>query len=104
MSADEDDVREAIHLIIRTQKGERIMNPTFGSDVGKFVFSGTDTATRGMLAEGIKRAIEDWEARVGDVVVTTEVSPDAPDRLVVTVAYTILATDSRRNLVFPFYV
>ena len=100
----EADVDEAIKLILMTMKGERPMRPEFGSDLHLLMFSPNDADTAGMARRYVYEALARWEPRieVGEV----RTGPDAfdPAALRIEIRYTIRATNSERNLVFPFYI
>jgi len=101
---DEEDVVEAIRLIIGTAKGERPMRPEFGCRIHDFVFASADGSTAGLVAAEVQRALGRWEPRID--VVDVAVSFDATDAgvLYLDIRYEIRATNDRRNLVFPFYM
>ena len=100
----DEDVREAIVLILGTTPGERPMRPEFGCRLQEFVFDGVDAYTIGRMRDEVLAALERWEPRVevGEVVVT--IDPDDASTLWIDVAYRVRSTNDRRNLVFPFYV
>jgi phage baseplate assembly protein W len=100
----EQDVEEAIRIILSTQKGERPMRPEFGSDLFSLQFAPNDAGTAGLARRYAQEALEMWEPRieVRDVVAAPDRSH--PERLLINVTYRIRATNADRNLVYPFYV
>lgn len=46
LAADEDDIKQAIRIILQTAKGERLMLPDFGSDLYTLVFADTTHSDR----------------------------------------------------------
>ena len=103
LAHEDEDVREAISLILGTAPGERPMRPEFGCGIHDYVFAPGDGATAGRVAQHVREALERWEPRIAvdDVVVAF----DAADAgtLYIDVHYTVRSTNDRRNLVFPFY-
>jgi len=97
------DIEESIGLILRTARGERVMRPGFGSDLGDLVFAPNSPATAGLIDHHVREALGFWEPRIDVEDVYAEPHPDDPGGLLVTVAYRVKATNDRRNLVFPFY-
>jgi len=99
----EDDVEEAIRLILGTALGERPMRPEYGCGIHDLVFDAIDAGLAGRVAADVRASLIRWEPRIE----VTEVSaaPDPVDQhvLKISVAYRIKATNDRRNLVFPFY-
>lgn len=102
--SDEQDVEEAIRMILMTRKGERPMRPEFGCDIFSLMFQPCDDATAGLAKRFVHEALARWEPRIEVTEVRAE--PDAVDssRLRIDIRYFIPATNSERNLVFPFYV
>jgi phage baseplate assembly protein W len=100
----DDDIEQAIWIILGTAPGERPMRPEFGCDVHDFVFEAVDAATIGRMESAIRGALDRWEPRI----VVDDVDFDLDDvehgRLGITITYRVRATNTKRNLVYPFYV
>lgn len=107
LSGGEDDVAEAIRLILGTSPGERPMRPEFGCAVHELVFDTVDASLAGRAAALVSAALTRWEPRIEVLAVTARPDDgggaDAPRALRISVDYRISATNDRRNLVFPFY-
>jgi phage baseplate assembly protein W len=99
----EQEIDEAIRLVLGTAPGERPMRPEFGCGIHDYVFAPGDGATAGRIAYEVRAALDRWEPRieVTDVVIAFD-TVDA-GTLYVDVRYTVRATNNPRNLVFPFY-
>jgi len=104
LARDETDIEQAIELILATAPGERPMRPEFGCGVHDFVFDSIDANTVGRMELAIRDALDRWEPRV--VVETVEFGLDevADGRLIIDIGYRVRATNTIRNLVYPFYV
>jgi phage baseplate assembly protein W len=100
----EQDVEQAIELILSTAPGERPMRPEFGCSVHDFVFDRIDADTVGRIEHAVRMALDRWEPRIEVIDVLFDF--DAADRgeLPIEIRYTLRATSDVRNLVFPFYV
>jgi phage baseplate assembly protein W len=100
----EDDVEQAIAIILSTAPGERPMRPEFGCGVHDYVFDVIDAATLGRMEEEIRAALERWEPRID--VLSIDFALDTLDEggLAITIQYRLRATNDVRNLVYPFYV
>ncbi|GAU70308.1 hypothetical protein SSP35_18_00360 [Streptomyces sp. NBRC 110611] len=98
------DVEQAIRLILATEPGERPMRPEFGCAIRDRIFGSFDAATSGAIAHEVRRALERWEPRIVVDDVDVVQSADEQDMLRIHVAYHLASTNSRRNLVHPFYV
>jgi uncharacterized protein len=104
LARDETDIEQAIELILATAPGERPMRPEFGCGVHDFVFDSIDASTVAKMEDAIRDALDHWEPRV--VVDTVEFNLDAVGEglLMIDIGYRVRATNTIRNLVYPFYV
>lgn len=59
----EDAVKTSIRNIILTIRGERLMNPLYGSDINSMLFENMTPATEEMLKEHVVTAITNFEPR-----------------------------------------
>jgi hypothetical protein len=104
LSRYEDDVREAIWIILSTAPGERVMRPDFGCGIYEYVFAPNDTHTAGLVRFHVEDALTRWEPRIDLQEVQVQSDPRDPALLLISIDYTVRATDSRFNLVYPFYL
>jgi phage baseplate assembly protein W len=100
----EQEVEEAIRLILGTSPGERPMRPEFGCRIHEYLFSPADSETAGAIAREVRGALQRWEPRIDVVDVTVTFDAREATLLYIDVSYAIKASNDRRNLVFPFYV
>ena len=100
----EQDIEEALRIILLTQKGERVMRPEFGSELATLQFAPNDAGTAGLARRYAQEALELCEPRINVMDVQAGPDPDDPGRLLIDIKYSIPAINSERNLVFPFYV
>lgn len=104
ITREEEDIRQAIWIILSTAKGERVMRPDFGCGIHDFVFASINTANVALIENSVREALTLWEPRieVTDVQVSTE--HVARGQLLVSVDYKVRTTNNRFNLVYPFYL
>jgi uncharacterized protein len=100
----EDDIAQAITLILSTTPGERLMRPEFGCDLHDLVFDAIDAAMIGRMDLVIRAALDRWEPRIEVEAIDFDLSKAAFGQLLVTIVYRVRTTNDRRNLVYPFYV
>jgi phage baseplate assembly protein W len=100
----EEDIEQAIQLILLTARNERVMLPPFGAGVRAYVFEPNSPATHRAIERAVRDALVDWEPRID--VERVEVTPgaDEPALLLIHVDYTVRATNTFYNRVFPFYL
>ena len=101
---EEADIDQAIAIILGTAPGERPMRPEFGCGVHDYVFDTIDATTVGRMEEEIRAALFRWEPRIE--VLGLEFDLDGVDRgeIHIQIDYRVRATNTLRNLVYPFYV
>lgn len=104
VARDETDVEQALWLVLSTAPGERPMRPEFGCRVHDFVFDRIDGETIGLVDREIRIAVDRWEPRVDVVAIDFGLDRADEGRLEVELTYAVRATNSVRNLVYPFYI
>ena len=100
----EQDVEQAIRLILGTAPGERPMRPEFGCGVHDYVFETVDAYTVGRLEHEIRVALERWEPRIEVLDVDFDLARAERGELLIDIGYRVRVTNDVRNLVYPFYV
>ena len=96
-------VKESIYLILMTQLTERLVRPEFGSDIMNYAFMDTSTTMLSILRRDITQTLLQQEPRISEVMVDTEFREER-GAVIVHINYLVAATNSRDNLVFPFYL
>lgn len=89
MSQGDEDINEAIKIILRTAKKERKMRPGFGSNIHHYVLQQSDSSNLALIQEEVKKAIETWEPRVCDVTVKAYNDGKANEGVMVDVSYRV---------------
>ena len=104
MSEHEQDIKEAIWIILSTAKGERVMRPDFGCGIHDFVFAAINTVNIGLIESSVREALTVWEPRIElkDVSVSTMKVDEG--QLLISIDYEVQATNNEFNLVYPFYL
>lgn len=100
----EEEIRQAILLIVRTRRGARVMRPEFGCRIWELLFGPNDASTWTMAGHHVREALGWWEPRIEVDDVRAAPDPGNPAAMEIEVDYTIRATHDQRSLVFPFYL
>lgn len=104
MSEHEDNIKEAILIILSTAKGERVMRPDFGCGIHDLVFAQINSAVFSLIRSSVTEALKKWEPRI-DVIKVDILSEMADEgKLLVNIDYEIRSTNNRYNMVYPFYI
>lgn len=104
VSAGEDLIEESILMILGTAKGERVMRPDFGCGIRQLVFAPNNTATATLMDVYIKDALLKWEPRIEVTSIVVSPDRDEDNRLNIDIEYRIKTTNTKKNLVYPFYL
>lgn len=104
LSQFEEDIQEAIRIILLTSRGERVMRREFGGGLHDFVFETMSATNVGNIQAAIQDALIEWEPRIE--VLSVRVEPDLGEigKLLIDIDYRVRATNTQFNLVFPFYI
>ncbi len=100
----EEDIEQAIRIILLTARGERLMLPQFGAGLRNFVFEPNSPATHRAIEESVRTALVDWEPRIDLERVEVTGDNDHPNLLLIHVDYLVRATNAFYNRVYPFYL
>nr|WP_236886967.1 GPW/gp25 family protein [Dickeya chrysanthemi] len=104
MASGDDDIRQSLALLLSTRPGERIMAPEYGCDIQGMVFEDLTLSTLTDIKSRIEQAILFFEPRIRLQAIAID-NPPAPDGTVlIRLDYTLIATNTRSNMVYPFYL
>jgi phage baseplate assembly protein W len=104
MTSDELDIHRSLEILFGTVAGERFLRPDFGLDMQAVLFEPVSTTLRSLLTDRVRTAVLIYEPRI-KVLDLRVGSPDPnAGSLAIELDYEVRATNSRFNLVFPFYV
>jgi phage baseplate assembly protein W len=104
MAEAEDDIRQSLEILLSTSLGERVLRPTFGWKRDALVFEPLSTSFGAYLTREIQTAILFFESRIELNRVDFENASDQTGLILIRLDYTVRATNSRTNLVYPFYL
>jgi Bacteriophage baseplate protein W len=100
----EQDIKEAIWIILGTAKGERVMRPDFGCGIHDLVFTPINTATITLVENSVREALTIWEPRIELIKVEASSEKSEEGKMLVSIDYRVRTTNNRFNLVYPFYI
>ncbi|MCE7056386.1 GPW/gp25 family protein [Algoriphagus sp. AGSA1] len=101
LAENEEDIQQSLVILLNTTLGERVMRPDYGANMEDLLFESLNVTTANMIANRIKQAILYHEPRVKTEDI--DLRPNYNEgRIEVVVSYLIIATNNRRNLVYPY--
>jgi phage baseplate assembly protein W len=103
MDADVEDIRKSLQILLSTRVGERLMQPKYGCNLDDLIFEPLNTTVKTYISGLVKQAILIYEPRIQLNDVTIGAENELAGRVDLNVDFTIRSTNSRYNLVYPFY-
>ncbi|HEX3349525.1 MAG TPA: GPW/gp25 family protein [Acetobacteraceae bacterium] len=104
MVAGEEDISQSLRIIFATELGERVMRDDFGCDLRRYVFEEMDNTLLTKIGAAVSDAILYHEARIRLDGVDVSESGQTPGLIAIAVTYTVRSSNTRFNLVYPFYL
>jgi uncharacterized protein len=100
----EANIEQSLLVLLQTAQGERVMRPLFGTRARELVFAPGSNQNLRLLETTVQEAIRDFEPRVAVERVLAELDPRDETRAIVDLTYRVRQTNTRLNLVFPYYL
>lgn len=100
----EEDIMQAILIILMTRKGERVMRPDFGCNIYDYAFDTTDYTTLIQMENAVRDALIRWEPRITEIKVHIDDSQKQEGTLLIEINYRVRSTNNPFNLVYPYYL
>lgn len=100
----EENIAEAVMLILSTKKGERVMRPEFGCSIHDFLFADMNYTTVREMEREITSAIIAWEPRVIEPEAEVSLERLTEGIVMIHITYIVRSTNNPYNLVFPYYI
>jgi uncharacterized protein len=100
----EADIRSSIELILSTETGERVLLPAFGWKRNGWLFESLSTTSATVMQKEIETALLVYEPRIDLNEVRLLPAAKEEGKVNILVDYTVRSTNTRYNLVFPFYL
>ncbi len=103
MVAAEDDIKQSLHILLSTARGERVMRPDYGSGLRALVFEAINPTTVTELQDVVERAVLFYEPRIELNSVDVDTTKAHDGVVALRLEYTVRSTNARSNMVYPFY-
>jgi len=102
--SDEEDIEQAIGIILETARRERVLQPGFGSTLRDRVFDSNSAALAHDVEHEVAAALRDWEPRIQVERVRAHAGTAQPNVLLIEIDFVVRRTNAFHNLVYPFYL
>lgn len=104
MVSNDRDIQESLTILLNTSPGERVMSPEYGCDIKSFAFSEIDITTITLIKAMVSKAILFFEPRITLENIDITRSDSWNGKLRLNIVYTIITTNTRSNMIYPFYI
>lgn len=104
MSVYEDDIKEALSIVIATAAGERVMRPDFGCGIHEMVFGTMDRTSLARIETDIREAVTKYEPRIEITDLTVTANARSTGKLDIRIEYRVRETNNAFNYVYDFYL
>ncbi|MAM29894.1 MAG: hypothetical protein CMC13_12805 [Flavobacteriaceae bacterium] len=99
----EIDINNSLEILLSTKLGERIMLPQYGCNLEELLFQPLDITLQTYIKDVITTAILYHEPRIDVQKITLLTDQEHDGIITIHIEYNIRITNSRGNMVFPFY-
>ena len=103
MLNDEEDIKSSLEILLSTRMGERIMLPNYGCNLDELLFKPLNITLKTYVIDLIKTAILYHEPRIDVKKIEIDATNEMEGELLINIDYIVRATNSRKNMVYPFY-
>ncbi|MBI3525618.1 MAG: GPW/gp25 family protein [Betaproteobacteria bacterium] len=103
MVSGEEDIVESLLILMATAPGERVMQPAYGCGLKLLVFENITESILTAIKDTIQRAVLFFEPRINLENIEINEERAYEGVLLIKLVYTVRTTNSRSNLVYPFY-
>lgn len=104
MSSGVADIQESLWILLSTRLGERVMQPKYGCQLDELLFSPLNRTTITYVSELIRTAILYHEPRIEVEKIEIKEAETVAGKILIKLTYMVRGTNSRSNLVYPFYL
>lgn len=105
MVSGEEDILQSLRILLATALGERVMQEDFGSRLNDYLFEELDQRLLDDLRGVIMNAIIYHETRIEPEEVSFDLDGDPAQATVfIRIHFRVRLTNSRYNMVYPFYL
>lgn len=103
MLSDVDDIQSSLVILLTTRPGERVMRPDYGCNLDELLFEPLTTTFKTYIKDLVSTAILYYEPRIEVNSIELDDTGELEGRIVISIDYTVSATNTRFNFVYPFY-
>ncbi|WP_323789887.1 GPW/gp25 family protein [Psychroserpens sp.] len=100
----EDNINDSIDIILQTIRGERSLQPDFGSGLQQFFFRKMDETLKGEIRDAVEVSLLNNEPRITVKKIDVQFADLVQGIININIVYVYNKTNTRHNYVFPFHL
>lgn len=104
MTEGTEDIEGSLRILLSTALGERVMQPKFGCNLNDMIFESLDTSLQTEMKNRVETALLYFEPRIDVRTIELITENEIDGKILISIDYVVRSTNSRSNLVFPFYI
>ena len=104
MVSQADDVLQSLHILLGTVPGERVMQPSYGCGLHRMVFEVISDSSITEIKDIVSKAVLFFEVRISLHNIEVDIEGAADGLVRLRLDYTLRTTNTRTNMVYPFYL
>lgn len=89
--SESEEIKQSVHLILTTRRGERPFRPKFGTNLDHYAFEMMDATTFNLIRQEVVAVLQRWEPRIRNIQVEFDHRPEE-GRLIANVRYQVRRT------------
>ena len=93
-----ESVHQSIRIILQTNPGERLMRPTFGGGLKRYLHEPNTLSTRRQIRDLINESLRRWEQRLVLDRVDVWEGEERPDTVCVEIVYRLRLTNQAQHM------
>lgn len=93
-----ESIKQSLKNLLKINRGDKPFQPSFGSDVTKYLFENIDAFALNMIRQSIQDSITQYEKRVQVVKVNVNNSDTNPNEVYVSIYFYIINTGESASL------
>ncbi|MEW7277043.1 GPW/gp25 family protein [Aquimarina sp. 2201CG1-2-11] len=103
MTTGNDDIKNSLIILLSTRLRERVMIPKYGCNLEELLFKPLDLTLETEIKDIITKAILYHEPRIDILEINLDNTDELEGEVLIQIDYQIRNTNTRSNLVYPFY-
>ena len=102
--SEEEDIEQSLVILLSTNPGERVMQPSYGCGLKRMVFEHINESAITEIKDLVEKAVLFFEVRITLNAVLVDTAEMFEGLLRIRLDYTVRTTNARANMVFPLYI